>query len=626
MAYFYHTSPSLKNPVKVKQLLLAGLNDKSALCPGLFGGRKPNMIFNEVWRIPVTEIDRPGSFANHCGKALTLLLDVLKNIPDVTSLVDISVQLRKPPSEENKFLHESDRQEIVTVANTYLNTALKNIRERMNVEKERKKPIETLEVYKLYQKLIKTWPGKEKDILVHLRDMYAVIKNKEAEKDKISDTEVLRFCNSETARLRALANPKPNPVPQKPVQQTSSSTVTSASLASVVDSKEAANLASWQQWGQILADQQRMLQFQSLLAMSSALPNMTPKDMAAFCGLGATDLAGLAAYTTNIASLTPSSLASMGITSSQLSSLAQIASLTGANPQTISSQAKKQAQFEQEYLRHLIGGGASSSTANTASQKTTNVQKSSTGLKQAQKVTSSAPPVKQSVQFKSKQQPHAQTQKKNLNKVVGLSSKPANPSLTSVANKLSGVGVTISKPSNINPSSKQGPSTPKQQARNTPSPAVRSNIPQGISVTKQPKNQNLAKKFPHLNITSVDQTSSVSLQSKSTGPASKPGLSVKPNSQLLKPAAALANMNQAPKVQSQKAVTDAKNKLAAFKAQVKKTLNVPSTTTKKTSLPTSQQRPASAASITSKQNNASTVKKKGKAAAVDPEVICIDID
>jgi len=629
MAYFYHTSPSLKNQVKVKQLLLAGLNDKSALCPGLFGGRKPNMIFNEVWRIPVTEIDRPGSFANHCGKALTLLLDVLKNIPDVTSLVDISVQLRKPPSEENKFLHESDRQEIVTVANTYLNTALKNIRERMNVEKERKKPVETLEVYKLYQKLIKTWPGKEKDILVHLRDMYAVIKNREADKDKITDTEVLRFCNSETARLRALANPKPNPVPQKPVQQTSSSSVTSASVASVVDSKEAANLASWQQWGQILADQQRMLQFQSLLAMSSALPNMTPKDMAAFCGLGPTDLAGLAAYTTNIASLTPSSLASMGITSSQLSSLAQIASLTGANPQTISSQAKKQAQFEQEYLRHLIGGGASSSTVNAASQKTTNVQKPSTGLKQAQKVASSAPPVKQSVQFKSKQQAHAQTQKKNLNKVVGLSSKPASQSLTSVANKLCGAGVTITKPNNINPSSKQGPSTPKQQARNTPSPAVRSNIPQGISVTKQPKNQNLAKKFPHLNITSVDQSSSVSLQSKPAGPAStvsKPGLSVKPNSQLLKPAAALANMNQTPKAQSQKSVTDAKNKLAAFKAQMKKTLNVPSTTTKKTTLPTSQQRPASAASITSKQNNASTVKKKGKAAAGDPEVICIDID
>ena len=125
----------------MKQLLLAGMNDKSASCPGLFGGRKPNLIFNEVWRIPVTEIDRPGSFANHCGKGLLLLLDVLRGIPDVATLVDISVQLRKPPSEENKFLHESDRQEIVTVASTFLNTALRTIREKMDIEKERKKPV-----------------------------------------------------------------------------------------------------------------------------------------------------------------------------------------------------------------------------------------------------------------------------------------------------------------------------------------------------------------------------------------------------------------------------------------------------------------------------------------------------
>ena len=36
-------------------------------------------------------------------------------------------------------------------------------------------------------------------------------------------------------------------------------------------------MATLQQWGQILADQQRMVQFNSLLAMTSALPNMTPK-------------------------------------------------------------------------------------------------------------------------------------------------------------------------------------------------------------------------------------------------------------------------------------------------------------------------------------------------------------
>ena len=56
--------------------------------------------------------------------------DLLKSIPDVNLLVDISTQLRKPPSEENKFLQESDRQEFVTMAATYVNTVLKTIRDR----------------------------------------------------------------------------------------------------------------------------------------------------------------------------------------------------------------------------------------------------------------------------------------------------------------------------------------------------------------------------------------------------------------------------------------------------------------------------------------------------------------
>ena len=55
---------------------------------------------------------------------------LIKNIPDVNLLVDISAQLRKPPSEENKFLLKSDLQEIVTMAATYLNTALNTIRDR----------------------------------------------------------------------------------------------------------------------------------------------------------------------------------------------------------------------------------------------------------------------------------------------------------------------------------------------------------------------------------------------------------------------------------------------------------------------------------------------------------------
>ena len=44
----------------------------------------------------------------------------------------------------------------------------------MDVNKERKKPQETLDVYKLYQKMSKSHPGKEKEIFAHLKEMYAV--------------------------------------------------------------------------------------------------------------------------------------------------------------------------------------------------------------------------------------------------------------------------------------------------------------------------------------------------------------------------------------------------------------------------------------------------------------------
>ena len=157
-------------------------------------------------------------------------------------------------------------------------------------------------------------------------------------------------------------------------------------------------------------------------------------------------------------------------------------------------------------------------------QKPQVTQKPNITPKQGQKVTASSLPVKQTVQFKNKLQQQQVVQKKNLTKVVGLSSKPSSPTLSSVAHKLNSSGVTITKPTTQ--VTKPSPSLPKPQARNTPSPVVRSSLPQGISITKQPKNPNLAKKFPHLNITNVDQPPTTSLQSKPAGPSSmspKPG-------------------------------------------------------------------------------------------------------
>jgi tetratricopeptide (TPR) repeat protein len=98
LANYFHTSVRAKNPQKVQQFLMASSGDKSAVCPGLFFGRKPHQVFNEVWRIPIGDIDRPGSFATYCCKSLVLLVDVLKSMKDIQALSDISLQLKKYPT------------------------------------------------------------------------------------------------------------------------------------------------------------------------------------------------------------------------------------------------------------------------------------------------------------------------------------------------------------------------------------------------------------------------------------------------------------------------------------------------------------------------------------------------
>ena len=566
LAHFFHNSPSNYHVGRVRQLLLALPTDRKQQYPGLFGGRKPNLIFNEVWRVPVSEVDRPGSFAAHCGKALTLLLDVLKSIPDVETLVDISVQLRKPPSEENKFLHESDRKEIVMVASTYLNTALKSIVSRVDINKERQRPHESLEMYKRYQKLLKVWPGKEKDILVHMKELYAKIRGRLDEKDKISDSEVIKFCAQEASKARALANQKLNPiqagnkvVPGVSGGATISKVAPSATLQA--ESKAAAaTSAEWAQWSKVVADQQRMLQFQQMLAMAPSLPNMTANDMASICGLKASDVAGLREYMQGIMAMNCQQLAQLGITSSQLSSLALLSSLTGVSQASVQAQARKQAEFEQNYLRDLIGGNtatasskaqpSSSSPASgmTSKQSTTQHQTSTSnkiqnlglqktvafkakptqpaGVSQARKpgTGNSMPQLKSTTVTKFPGATVTPVSVPSSSNTSGLSS-----SMSSTVQKLSSSGVTLSKPS--------GTSMPRNFPQGVMSllideivgisnsiskifekcqqPNIQSCFHQVSVSSNQQPNPDLAKKFPHLNITN--------LASEGSQATSKPG-------------------------------------------------------------------------------------------------------
>uniref|UniRef100_A0A3B4BJR7 Calcineurin-binding protein cabin-1 MEF2-binding domain-containing protein n=1 Tax=Periophthalmus magnuspinnatus TaxID=409849 RepID=A0A3B4BJR7_9GOBI len=63
-----------------------------------------------IWRIPVDEIDRPGSFASHMNRSIVLLLEVLYQLKDHDTLLKVSFMLQRTPDQGKKFLRDVDRQ------------------------------------------------------------------------------------------------------------------------------------------------------------------------------------------------------------------------------------------------------------------------------------------------------------------------------------------------------------------------------------------------------------------------------------------------------------------------------------------------------------------------------------
>merc|ERR1712038_209751 len=104
----------------------------------------------------------------------------------------------------------------------------------------------------------------------------------------------------EASKARALANPRPTTIQpgNKVVSGSGSATISkvASSGTAQAESKVGANSTQWAQWSKVVADQQRMMQFQQMLAMAPTLPSMTANDMASICGLKASDVAGLREY------------------------------------------------------------------------------------------------------------------------------------------------------------------------------------------------------------------------------------------------------------------------------------------------------------------------------------------
>ncbi|XP_065320599.1 uncharacterized protein LOC135928161 isoform X2 [Gordionus sp. m RMFG-2023] len=79
----------------------------------LFGDRTKKcnspQIFNTIWRLPVEESDRPGSFAGHVFRSAVLLARISLLTRDINTLYRLIRQTKKSPERDKKYIYENER-------------------------------------------------------------------------------------------------------------------------------------------------------------------------------------------------------------------------------------------------------------------------------------------------------------------------------------------------------------------------------------------------------------------------------------------------------------------------------------------------------------------------------------
>ncbi|XP_070531569.1 calcineurin-binding protein cabin-1-like [Ptychodera flava] len=156
MANLYLISPTHKNLQWSRDLLLGTGMTPWNQCThmpaqGLFAERNKSNFFNGIWRIPVDEIDRPGSFPSHMHRSITLLLEVLLHLKDYKVLFQISTQLQRTPDQGKKYLRDMDRILLAKQAYDYALTVMED-----KVTKEKVKDSDT-ELHQLLQDTFRVW-------------------------------------------------------------------------------------------------------------------------------------------------------------------------------------------------------------------------------------------------------------------------------------------------------------------------------------------------------------------------------------------------------------------------------------------------------------------------------------
>ncbi|KAL6431043.1 hypothetical protein ACFW04_007057 [Cataglyphis niger] len=252
LAHFFFNNKKAKDIVKCKDLLLRTYSCQfysGQTFQGLFAERRSTNFFNGVWHIPINEIDRPGSFASHMSKCVTLLMQVLKESNDSRMLMQLCIQLGKIPDSDKKYLRDSEREQLSRQALTLCQQSLRSRIQAMGsvstidsvhlIRTDARTQV-LLDVYEIYQLVQKHLQGKESTIQTFatlLTDTYKMyIGNKTLEGNvldiaikccqrQIQANKLASINNSNSNVQPQVTSTIPAPTPQMPVNSTSPQTL-----------------------------------------------------------------------------------------------------------------------------------------------------------------------------------------------------------------------------------------------------------------------------------------------------------------------------------------------------------------------------------------------------------------
>ncbi|XP_013191056.2 calcineurin-binding protein cabin-1-like [Amyelois transitella] len=214
LAHYHFYYKKGKDIERCRDLMLSNFTSRSGQkLGGLFSERKTSNFFNNVWKIPVSEVDRAGGFAFHMSRCVLLTMEILKEIDDHKTLLDLSLHLQRIPESDKKYLRDADREELAQQA---FSLCVQSLRGQLTkfiqqadlksneVEKQALKSL-TLDIYRAHHRAQKQAQSNSKQFTNLLVEAYKLICPTPITENMNLVDMSLRYCHSLTQILKQQA-------------------------------------------------------------------------------------------------------------------------------------------------------------------------------------------------------------------------------------------------------------------------------------------------------------------------------------------------------------------------------------------------------------------------------------